>query len=307
MASEPSTGSGAKAVLIFVHIPKTGGKTLDLVIDRQYPRGKAYRLSYQAQEEYGPFFAMTPEQRGRLQCITGHVPYGFHQHLPGKSFVYVSLLREPVARFISEYRYLLRDKRPLAWRPPDAVMEDLEKFLDYRIENHSTNVQTRIISGYFPKPGELPPYAPLPSDALDVAKRNMREHFAVVGTMERYDETLLLIKKRAGWTRSVHYVRMNASSERSAPEKLPPRLVERIREHNRLDAELYECAAALLEQAVAAEGPAFQEELQALRRRNRTMDLILNGWKSTPLWKLRNLPGIRQGRRVIGSLLVGKL
>lgn len=297
----------AQEVLLFVHVPKTGGLTMEHLIRRQYPRRKAVWMTYQYSDQVNKFLAMSSEEKARLRCVMGHIPYGFHRFLPEGNFVYATLLREPLVRFVSEYRYLVRHPTPGVWLPPPEAMSSLASYLDYRIETGAMNVQTRIISGHFPEAGAPPPFSPLPAEAIEEAKRNLREHFAVVGVTEHFDETLLLLKRRMGWTRSVRYSRRNAAPERSTLEGLPASLVDRIREHTRMDAELADFAKTLLTEAVAREGEGFQRELATLRRSNHRVHLILNGWKSTPLWKLRDLPGIRQGRRLIGELLVRHL
>jgi hypothetical protein len=296
-----------RPVLIFIHVPKTGGLTMERLISRQYPPASTLWLSYQKPAQFSAFMALPPEARARLQCVMGHIPFGFHRHLPGVSSVHATLLREPVTRFISEYRYLLRMPCEGAWMPPASAMRSLDAYFDFRVETNAINAQTSLISGHFPAIGETPPFAPLPATALAEARQNLRDHFTVVGTTERFDETLLLLKYRMGWTRPLHYARRNTAPERSSTEGLPRELVARIREHTRLDAELFEYASKLLAEAVTREGDKFQQELRSLKRRSRAADLVLNGWKSTPLWKIRNAPGIRQGRRLIGSLLARRL
>ena len=241
-----------KKALVFIHIPKTGGLTMERLISRQYSKRLTLWLSLQRPEQVTEFMAMSEDERRRLECLMGHIPFGYHQHLP-RPTIHATLLREPVARFISEYRYLLRHPREGAWRAPDEAMANLSNYLDYRIETNATNIQTALISGHFPDCGERPPFKPLPATALEEAKKNLREEFAVVGVTERFDETLLLLKRRMGWTKSVHYARRNAAPKASTPKDLDPDLVERIREHTQIDADLVKDAEALLDAAIAKE------------------------------------------------------
>lgn len=301
MKATPSNTLDKKA-LVFIHIPKTGGLTMEGLISRQYPKKSTFWLSLQRPELVSEFAAMPKEDRAKLECLMGHIPFGYCKHLP-RPATHATLLRDPVARFISEYRHLVRFPRPGAWLPPPAALETLNDYLDYRIQTNATNIQTRLISGHFPEFGEMPPFEPLPDTALEEAKQNLREQFAVVGVTERFDETLLLLKHRMGWTKRVYYARRNAAPTKFSIQNLDPALVERIREHYKEDAELVKYGEELLNAAIEREGAGFADELAALKRVNHRIFLVFEGWKSTPLWKLRDVPGIRQLRHLIGRFL----
>ena len=292
----------ADKVLVFIHIPKTGGLTMERLISRQYPPKSTIWMSYQRPEQVSAFTDLDAAERAKMRCVMGHIPFGFHRHIPRQA-VHATLLREPVARFISEYRYMQRHPREGAWRPPQEAMESIEAYLDYRVATNAMNVQTSIVSGYFPEVGALPPFDPLPADALDVAKRNLKEHFVVVGVTERFDEALLLLKKRMHWQKSISYARRNIAPKKSSVAGISDGTIERIRAGTRIDAELVQYAEELLSQAVSGEGESFRQELAKLKRRNHMIHLVVHGWKSTPVWKIRNAPGLKQARHVIGAAL----
>lgn len=289
-------------MLIFIHIPKTGGLTLERIINRQYPPQSTFWLSLQRPKQVAAYRALGAAEKAKLTCLMGHMPFGFHQE-PGRTLVHTTLLREPVARFVSEYRFLLRLRGTDVWQPPAEAMQSLESYLEYRVANHAMNVQTNMISGYCPAPEQLPVFDPLPADALEKAKANLRTQFAVVGVTERFDEALLLLKRRLGWKRRINYARRNVAPTPFSAGDLPPALIARIRELTPLDRELVAYAETLLDAAVAAEGASFPRELAALKRQNHRIHQLMFGWKSTVLGRVGGLPGIRQARHVIGSLL----
>lgn len=61
------------------------------------------------------------------------------------------------------------------------------------------NMQTRAISGQIEVLNFLPPYEKMTDDALDCAKRNLRINFKCAGVIERFDESLLIMKRKLGW------------------------------------------------------------------------------------------------------------
>ncbi|MDH3602548.1 MAG: sulfotransferase family 2 domain-containing protein [Candidatus Tectomicrobia bacterium] len=290
-------------VLIFVHVPKTGGMTLDHMIRRQYPDQALHWISYDRPELLSEFQALDAKKKGEIRGLLGHVPFGIDAQLSGNP-VYITMLRDPVTRFISEYHQVRRMTRPGAWRPPvDQVKSmTLDDFLNYRIENNTMDVQTAFIGGYIPPAGTQPPFEPLPENALQRAKDNLRNHFVVVGLTERFDESLLLMKRRLGWNKHLFYARRNVVLRSASDRDVPPETLERIVEHTRLDAELVRFSAALLDEAVREEGEAFQIELRKLRWVNHAVFLLTNTWKRSPLW-VRNAPGLRHVRTVVHNVL----
>jgi hypothetical protein len=53
---------------------------------------------------------------------------------------------------------------------------------------------------------------------LDIAKRNLASHFAVIGITEEFDRSLILMKRRLAW-RHPFYTSQNVSRE---PKKHQP-------------------------------------------------------------------------------------
>ena len=294
----------ARDVLIFLHIPKAGGTTLEHLIRRQYPAESVLWISFDRPELLSRFQALDEESRSNLRCLMGHVPFGIDSQLPGHP-VYITILRDPVARFISEYGQVQRVKRHGAWRPPVDMLESmtLEDFLDYRIENNSLNAQTRFIGGFVPPSGSKPPFDPLPPDALETAKFNLENRFAVVGITDRFDESLLLMKKRLGWKRHLFYARQNTAPRPISTSNIAPETLRRIEEHTRLDAELVTLAGELLTDAIRREGNDFQDEVRTLRRVNHSIYLLSRTWKRSPKW-FRDAPGLRHVR-ALGHRLLG--
>ncbi len=91
--------------LIFLHIPKAAGSTMQEIVVRHYKGGKGYRFTG-APERFRAFAAMPEAERASYDVMTGHVPFGVHRHVPGPS-VYMTMLRDPVERIVSHYYFVL--------------------------------------------------------------------------------------------------------------------------------------------------------------------------------------------------------
>ncbi len=292
----------AEQALIFFHIHKTGGQTLEGVIRRQYPRNTVREIWLQRPETIEEFLSLPDEERARFRALIGHIPFGFHRHLP-QGARYVTLLRDPVKRFLSEYRHLsdLPEEWGV-WRPPEECLESVDSYLDYLISNHLCNAQTRMIAG-FVEPADRPPLPPCPPDALERAKRHLENDFAVVGATERYDESLALIGHAFGWTKSLHYMRRNVRERQPFRKPVSEDTLERIRESHALDIDLVAHGARLLDAQLTQVGDALDESLRRLRRVNANLERLLAFAHHPAVRSIRSVPGLRQFYNLAGVLV----
>ena len=181
-------------------------------------------------------------KRMETQCIMGHASFGLHRDLIG-STEYVTLLRDPVNRIISLYYYA---RRAEGHRHHEVIREEDVSLHDYVTsginEVEIRNGMTRQIAGLT---DELPD-----RHALKQAKQHLRDYFGVVGLVERFDESLLLMKRQYGWGQ-VAYRRRRVGKGRPRKEDISEETLHEIRERNRLDWELYRFAKERFENSLS--------------------------------------------------------
>ena len=244
--------------VIFIHNPKTGGRTLRRITDRQYEPndiivvpGEHYQPS--TVEQY-----LAVPDNDHPSLIRGHIPFGVHGLIPFE-FTYITLLREPVDRVLSQYSSMLERRRRWMFRNGEPIT--LEEYVSSGCTKEVDNVQTRRLSGVDP------PFRQCSEDMLDRAKQNIRDHFAVVGLTERFDHTLMLLRRILGW-RYILYFRMNVTKARVTRASVPKELQDLIASYNQLDIELYRYATDSFEALVRQQGPDFEAEVQTFKRVN---------------------------------------
>ncbi|HVX31436.1 MAG TPA: hypothetical protein VHA53_13225, partial [Nitrolancea sp.] len=118
------------------------------------------------------------------------------------------------------------------------------------------NDQTRLLAGRYQAEGALPNA----NEMLAAARKNLQEHFAVVGLTEEFDRSLLLMRRTFGWGRPF-YVRENVSQNPGRSEAISPETRRVIEEYNALDIDLYEEARTRLEDRLRQQNAAAQPEL----------------------------------------------
>lgn len=259
--------SDSDPTVIFLHIGKTAGWTLRQILYRNVAPGRVMRVRPPADRPRGflnaePLraFASLPEnERARPRLIVSHMIFGIHESVPRPS-TYITLLREPVARTISQYRHVLRTKHHRLYTAAVSGGLTLERYVCGGEALEVDNGQARALAGDAATPfGEC-------SDALlRAALRNLDDHVSVAGLTERFDETLVMLGAEFGW-QNLYYVRTNAAppGQRLQVSDADRRM---IRERNRFDCELYRVVAERLQSRIDGD-PTFARSLELHRRGN---------------------------------------
>jgi hypothetical protein len=246
----------ADEAVIFLHLPKCGGTTLNRIIEWEYPPSRIF--SVDPSFFRWSYYRMTcwPARRlARMRVFKGHMPFGLHERLPHPA-VYITVLRDPIDRAVSEYYYAL--SRPI--HPQHRMMKKMS-IVQYIETTPHANVQTKLIaggqSGYDFLAGECTELT------LEKARKNLERHFAIVGLTERFEETLALAKLILGW-RVAQYADFNVTRGRPAKERIPPDVQSLIAQRYRFDVELYNYASGLFQRAVDEHRAAVEREVDAI-------------------------------------------
>ncbi|MGC9333570.1 MAG: sulfotransferase family 2 domain-containing protein [Anaerolineae bacterium] len=263
MKARNKGSTASEPTLVFLHVPKTAGTTLNRIIERQYPTESLYSIGWTEEESVAALRRMSDVRKARICMVRGHMAFGVHEFLPGP-VTYFTVLRNPIERVLSYYYFVLSKPDHYLYDEISAGETTLVGFVERQGHIMLDNAQTRMLSGTWFGPA----FGRCTREHLATAKQNLREHFAVVGLAERFDETLLLLKRTFGW-RNVFYARQNVTRNRPPSSCLPRATLALIAEVNQLDAELYRYAEALFQALVERQGPSFPAELGKFQRTNR--------------------------------------
>ena len=206
------------------------------------------------------------EDLDRAGIVRGHVPYGLRDYLPqyvprGRKVRWLTFLREPVDRSLSHYFGVCATRRPAPGVKVPWSRLPAEPTMDELIEGGyiHDNLHTRMLCG-------LPePFDEVSDEMLEEAKRNLREGLHLFGITERFDESLVLARRRLGLGSILHQRRARANPSRPRGDDVPAELVAAAERWNRHDLELYRFACGLFEEAPELRELEFRVEVAAVR------------------------------------------
>jgi hypothetical protein len=181
--------------LLFMHIAKTGGTAFRKAILENYKQSEIACLYPNPPGFLHDDLRLLPlRQRANFRLIIGHFQYGIHLLLPQQS-TYVTIVRDPVSRVISEFRYQLKNRSEEVLREKDSP-----RYLINLLEQQETvaldNLMVRCFSGVSEQ--KFPP-GHIDREVYELAIHNLKTDFSFVGHQENSAAAYLKLQQRFHW------------------------------------------------------------------------------------------------------------
>lgn len=232
-------------LLCNIHIPKTAGTSFSALLHANYPDARMRLFTINGRKDCkgeAKTFASTDEDillvkksitNQDLQAISGHFPYGIHNHTETRAIRYVSFMREPISRAISQYFHVMDATRNSALRKILVCYDfDFRKAIDDGAAIQFSNDQTRMLIGS----NKLN----LTNNDLDEAKYIIERDYLLVGTQETFSKSVTFLAAHLNWS-TLSIPKLNQGKKTCSAPSEP--LIRLWREVNALDLKLYEWVA----------------------------------------------------------------
>jgi hypothetical protein len=231
LPNPPADREDVSPCLLLLHIPKTAGTALrsalrtDPFTDRQiwlYPGPPGIPLEH--------LLFLTESQLASMECLVGHFVYGFHKLLPGPS-EYATILRDPVERCVSLY-FHMRAKSDDPQHPARTL--SMERYFASAQNTELDNVMVRLLTG---KTREFLAPGAVDRSTLEEAIENIHRQFSYIGIQPRLAEAVEDLGRRINVVPLELKEENMGEYDRTLP--IPQLAIDRIREIDRYDVELY--------------------------------------------------------------------
>ncbi|MCU0445449.1 MAG: sulfotransferase family 2 domain-containing protein [Microscillaceae bacterium] len=242
--------------IIFLHIPKTGGMSLYNVLGNQFKKREIFTIPIiNKRPAHYKFLDLPQAEKEEIRLLRGHMPFGYHQYFNSPSR-YITVLREPVKRVISHYYYVLSRPNHYLYEVVTSRNMTVEEYVVSDITHELDNGQTRSISG-------IPPEEKCTEEALQMAIKNLDEHFLLASVLDYFDETLIMLKEELGWGYPVYYNENINKKKPTAP--VSNEIKKQIAERNKYDIQLYNYVKQKIEAQINANADHIAKEVKKLK------------------------------------------
>ena len=168
-----------------------------------------------------------------LQTVMGHFRFGFHR-FSSRQPRYFTFLRDPVQQVISHYYYSL--EKPEKFRD---LPKGIDSVTDFARSSYGYNLQTRFISGMDDIKGQE-------DKALNEAKKNLTQHFEMVGITEQFDKSLILLGQHLDWS-VLFYLKGNEGERKKQMPSVSEEEITNLKSILSPDITLYKIATELFD------------------------------------------------------------
>lgn len=220
--------------ILFDHLPKCGGSSLNAYLAAHYPKRKVFSINgINPTESLKEFKSLSRHKRHSFDIVKGHLAHELFD-FTHPNILKITVLREPVDRIISHYYYAkCKGNHYLHTKILESGMT-LEEYASSDLSGELRNWYTTHFSGYSISDAESSP-----KESIARATEVILKRYNILGFLDDFTSFTKKLQNQAHLWSEYQDMRVNVTKKRPPLEVIPLTTIDRIEKINFLDIALY--------------------------------------------------------------------
>lgn len=219
--------------ILFDHLPKCGGSSLNYYLAKHYPRRKTFSLNgADPESSVKKFINKSQRERFSYDLIKGHLAHELLDYAP-HACIKVTVLRDPVERIVSHYYYAKSTPKHYLYSKIHDANMNLEDYVSSNIGGELHNWYTTHFTGLSVEEVQSNQVNSL-ENAHEVIKK-----YDIVGFLDKYADFINKLQNKANLRYSYSDKKINVTCKKPLLKEIPKDTLKLIHDANIVDIKLY--------------------------------------------------------------------
>lgn len=220
--------------IIFDHIPKCAGTTINAFLYNYYPSRFIFRVGA-VMDKVNKFKQFSDKKKSQYKFINGHFANLLVDEV-GQNTIAIIVFREPIDRIVSHYYYVKRMKGHYLHERV-FVRENIS------LKDYCSKIDNIELKNFYVRRYSLLGEEGImknPEKAVELAFNNIDQKYDIVGFQDKIPEFMDQLIEKANFSKGSYKNKMeNKTFDRTHLEHIDKETIESIGRSNSLDIELY--------------------------------------------------------------------
>ncbi len=220
--------------ILFNHLPKCGGSSLNTYLGTQYPENKIFAIEgSDPRKSVDLFKTLSQEERYSYDLITGHNANELLDYVH-PDCLKITVFRDPIHRIVSHYYYAKDTKDHYLHSKINELKLNLEQYATLNLSDELRNYYTTHFSGLTISDAEKNP-----EDSVTKALEFVLERYNLMGVLDEFETFITKLKNQAQFKEEYENQRVNVTKDRPSINNISPSTIRKLEEVNFLDVAFY--------------------------------------------------------------------
>jgi hypothetical protein len=219
--------------ILFDHLPKCGGSSLNAYLEAHYPRRKTFSTRGSPMASVDEFKAFSRYKRHGYDLVKGHLAHKLLDYI-NPECLKVTVFRDPVDRIISYYYYAKQSERHYLHSKILESRMNLEEFATSDLSDELRNWYTTHFSGL-----TVSDAARNPEESVAKAVEVVLKRYDIIGFLDDFTSFAETLRNQAKFRYEYQNKRVNVTQNRLSLDNISQSTRKKIEEVNHLDIAFY--------------------------------------------------------------------